>query len=287
VFHFLKYLEENHPMEVVGLVALGPSDVGQPLAVPLTRDYGDIRKALYAHASHTPHTYDARASRVATVCRWHAPLTRMRVRVRVRTHRYSIELCASDATDADAGLTEALRQIYVRFGNDMAPTQIIFITDAMHHSVDSGARRPLTNALSHGTSVTAASHPPCAGASHSSLHVVGARGTGDDKVDMELPSSVKLHVVALGADKQENGALRKRQRTSTGDGAGGSAGAGMLRRYQKLATLQGGEFHLVEAPHAAPQLKQTFDSIARAHCTLSCVDVVRDARDDRSSCLID
>jgi hypothetical protein len=208
----------------------------------------------------------------------------MRVRVRVRTHRYSIELCASDATDADAGLTEALRQIYARFGNDMAPTQIIFITDAMHHSVDSGARPP-TNALLHGTSATAAPHPPRARASL--IAVLDARDTGDDKVDMELPSSVKLHVVALGADKQENGALRKRQRTSTGDGAGGNAGAGMLRRYQKLATLQGGEYHLVEAPHSAPQLKQTFDSIARAHCTLSCVDVVRDARDDRSSCLID
>ena len=50
--HFLKYLEDNHPMEVVGLVALGPTDVGQPLAVPLTRDYGDIRKALYAHTAH-------------------------------------------------------------------------------------------------------------------------------------------------------------------------------------------------------------------------------------------
>jgi hypothetical protein len=62
VMHFLKYLEDNHPMEVVGLVALGPTDVGQPLAVPLTRDYGDIRKALYAHAHARPHTHTTRAA---------------------------------------------------------------------------------------------------------------------------------------------------------------------------------------------------------------------------------
>lgn len=193
VMHFLKYLEDNHPMEVVGLVALGPTDVGQPLAVPLTRDYGDIRKALY-----------------------------------------SIELCASDATDADAGLTEALRQIYVRFGADMAPTQVIFITDALHHSADAS----------------------------------------DGKVDMELPSSVKLHVVALGSGRPQverlgDGAseLRKRQKTAAaGDGQNqNQQGSGMLRKYQKLATLQGGGFHLIEPPHSAPQLKQAFDSLARTH----------------------
>jgi hypothetical protein len=124
--HFLKYLEDNHPMEVVGLVALGPTDVGQPLAVPLTRDYGDIRKALYAHAHARPHTHTTHALP-------HGVSDRL---VGGWRRRYSIELCASDATDADAGLTEALRQIYVRFGADMAPTQIIFITDALHHSAD-------------------------------------------------------------------------------------------------------------------------------------------------------
>jgi hypothetical protein len=95
-------------------------------------------------------------------------------------------------------------------------------------------------------------------------------------VDMELPSSVKLHVVALGSGRPQverlgDGAseLRKRQKTAAaGDGQNqNQQGSGMLRKYQKLATLQGGGFHLIEPPHSAPQLKQAFDSLARTHCT--------------------
>lgn len=46
VLHFLKFLEEQHPTEPVGLVLLAPAG-SQPLSVGLTREYGELSKALY------------------------------------------------------------------------------------------------------------------------------------------------------------------------------------------------------------------------------------------------